>query len=39
MWFYRLKTYWTVSVVSDLEKEYKIEPKEEPKEAAQARSG
>jgi hypothetical protein len=39
MWFFRLKAYWTVSVVSDLEKEYKIEPKEEPKEAAQARFG
>ena len=27
MWFYRLRTYWTVGIVSDLEKDYTIEPK------------
>jgi len=39
MWFYRLKTYWTVRVVSDLEEGYKIEPKEESEQPAQVHSG
>jgi hypothetical protein len=34
MWFYRLRTYWTVGIVSDLEKNYQIAPKEAAQVAA-----